>query len=44
MVLELKEPHNVAFDALMPLLPVLGSYLISFIHVGIYWKDVPPFL
>jgi uncharacterized membrane protein len=36
MVLELRVPHNPAFDALMPLLQGLGGYVISFIYVGIY--------
>jgi uncharacterized membrane protein len=38
MVLELKVPHGATFDALLPLLPVLGSYVLSFIYVGIYWN------
>ena len=39
MVLELKVPHSAAFDALLPVLPVLGSYVLSFIYVGIYWNN-----
>jgi uncharacterized membrane protein len=39
MVLELKVPHDAAFDALLPILPVLGSYVLSFIYVGIYWNN-----
>jgi uncharacterized membrane protein len=39
MVLELKVPHGATFDALLPLLPVLGSYVLSFIYVGIYWNN-----
>jgi uncharacterized membrane protein len=39
MVLELKVPHHPDFDALMNLLPVFLSYLISFIYVGIYWNN-----
>ncbi len=39
MVLELKVPHGASFDALLPLLPVLGSYVLSFIYVGIYWNN-----
>jgi len=38
MVLELKVPHEVDFRALLPLWPVLMSYLLSFIYVGIYWN------
>jgi uncharacterized membrane protein len=40
MVLELKVPHGAGFDALVPLLPVLGSYVLSFIYVGIYWSKL----
>jgi uncharacterized membrane protein len=40
MVLELKVPHGATFDALLPLLPVLGSYVLSFIYVGIYWNNL----
>src|SRR6187401_523127 len=39
MVLELKVPHAVEFAALKPLLPVLLSYVLSFIYVGIYWNN-----
>lgn len=39
MVLELKVPHGVGLDVLAPLLPVLLSYLLSFIYVGIYWNN-----
>jgi uncharacterized membrane protein len=39
MVLELKVPHGAGFDVLMPLLPILGSYVLSFIYVGIYWNN-----
>jgi uncharacterized membrane protein len=38
MVLELKVPHGATFDALLPMLPVLGSYVLSFNYVGIYWN------
>jgi uncharacterized membrane protein len=38
MVLELKVPHGATFDDLLPVLPVLGSYVLSFIYVGIYWN------
>jgi uncharacterized membrane protein len=40
MVLELKVPHSATFDALPPVLPVLGSYVLSFIYVGIYWNKL----
>jgi uncharacterized membrane protein len=39
MVLELKVPHEVEFAALKPLLPVLLSYVLSFIYIGIYWNN-----
>jgi uncharacterized membrane protein len=39
MVLELKVPHGAALADLKPLLPVLGSYILSFIYVGIYWNN-----
>ena len=39
MVLELKVPHGAGLDILLPLLPILGSYVLSFIYVGIYWNN-----
>jgi uncharacterized membrane protein len=39
MVLELKVPHGAGFDVLTPLVPILGSYVLSFIYVGIYWNN-----
>jgi uncharacterized membrane protein len=39
MVLELKSPHGVSLAALRPLVPVLLSYLLSFIYIGIYWNN-----
>ena len=39
MVLELKVPHAVDFAALKPVLPVLLSYVLSFIYLGIYWNN-----
>jgi len=39
MVLELKVPHAVELSALKPLLPVLLSYVLSFIYLGIYWNN-----
>ncbi|WEK19943.1 MAG: TMEM175 family protein [Candidatus Pedobacter colombiensis] len=39
MVLELKTPHGTTIAALVPLIPVLMSYLLSFIYVGIYWNN-----
>jgi uncharacterized membrane protein len=39
MVLELKVPHGAELQSLQPLLPVLLSYVLSFIYVGIYWNN-----
>jgi uncharacterized membrane protein len=39
MVLELKAPHEASLDALRPLVPVLLSYALSFLYVGIYWNN-----
>jgi len=39
MVLELKVPHATVLAVLQPLLPVLLSYVLSFIYVGIYWNN-----
>lgn len=39
MVLEMKVPHGTEWAALVPMLPVFGSYLLSFIYVGIYWNN-----
>ncbi len=39
MVLELKVPHNAAPAALLPLLPVFISYVLSFLYIGIYWNN-----
>src|SRR3989440_7602718 len=39
MVLELKVPHAVELAALKPVLPVLLSYVLSFVYLGIYWNN-----
>src|SRR5882762_924328 len=39
MVLELKVPHATELAALKPVLPVLLSYVLSFIYLGIYWNN-----
>ena len=39
MELELKVPHGTGLDALWPLAPILGSYALSFVFVGIYWNN-----
>jgi TMEM175 potassium channel family protein len=39
MVLELKVPHDTDPAALVPLIPVFLSYVLSFIYIGIYWSN-----
>jgi uncharacterized membrane protein len=39
MVLELRPPATADAEALLPLIPVLLSYLLSFVFVGIYWNN-----
>src|SRR5882672_12638803 len=39
MVLELKVPHDDGMKALMPLVPVFLSYVLSFVYIGIYWNN-----
>jgi uncharacterized membrane protein len=39
MVLELKTPKDHTFQALQALAPVIGSYVVSFIYLGIYWNN-----
>jgi uncharacterized membrane protein len=39
MVLELRVPHQSNLAALGPLVPILLSYLLSFIFLGIYWSN-----
>ena len=39
MVLELKRPNGNELTALIGLLPVFLSYVLSFIYVGIYWNN-----
>ena len=39
MVLALQPPHGRDLRALRPLLPVLLSYVLSFVYVGIYWSN-----
>jgi uncharacterized membrane protein len=37
MVLEMKVPHGTDWLALRPLIPVVLSYALSFVFLGIYW-------
>ena len=39
MVLELRVPHGADLAALVPLVPVLLSYVLSFVFIGIYWNN-----
>jgi uncharacterized membrane protein len=39
MVLELKAPEGATLHALLPLLPVFLTYLLSFIYIAIYWNN-----
>jgi len=39
MVLEMKSPRGTGLAALWPLFPVFLSYVLSFVHVGIYWNN-----
>jgi uncharacterized membrane protein len=39
MVLELRVPHDASIAALRPLLPVLASYVLSYVNLGIYWNN-----
>ncbi len=39
MVLELRPPEGTELAALLPLIPVFVSYVLSFIMIGIYWNN-----
>ena len=39
MVLELKVPEEANLNALVQLLPVFTSYVLSFVFIGIYWGN-----
>jgi len=39
MVLEIKVPHGHDFRDLLPLIPIILSYILSFIYLGIYWNN-----
>ncbi len=39
MVLELKIPHGTDWNSLKPIIPTLGSYVLSFVFIGIYWAN-----
>ena len=39
MVLELKVPHSSNWEVIKPLVPLLLSYMLSFVFLGIYWAN-----
>ncbi|MFV0389434.1 MAG: TMEM175 family protein [Pyrinomonadaceae bacterium] len=39
MVLELSVPHETTWRALLPVIPIFLSYVLSFIYIGIYWNN-----
>ncbi|MFL6094545.1 MAG: TMEM175 family protein [Blastococcus sp.] len=39
MVLELPTPHGTTWSALNDALPVLLTYVLSFVYLGIYWNN-----
>jgi uncharacterized membrane protein len=39
MVLELRAPQSAELRALLPTLPTVAIYALSFVHVGIYWNN-----
>src|SRR5215813_6062740 len=39
MVLELHAPAEASWAALLPLLPIFVSYVLSFVLLGIYWNN-----
>ncbi len=39
MVLELRPPEGASLQVLLPLIPSLLTYVLSFIYLGIYWNN-----
>jgi TMEM175 potassium channel family protein len=39
MVLELKTPEGVTWQALVPRVPILLTYVLTFVFLGIYWNN-----
>ena len=39
MVLELEVPEGADWAALRPLVPILCTYVLSFVYLGIYWNN-----
>lgn len=39
MVLDFRVPRGESFQALLPLVPTLLNYVLSFVYIGIYWNN-----
>jgi uncharacterized membrane protein len=39
MVLELRPPDGTSLRALLPILPSVATYAVSFVFIGIYWNN-----
>ena len=39
MVLNMKPPASAELEALLPLWPVFLSYVLSFVHIALYWNN-----
>ena len=39
MVLDLHVPHSADISDLLPVIPVLLCYILSFVYIGIYWNN-----
>ncbi|MGB7941511.1 MAG: TMEM175 family protein, partial [Pseudolabrys sp.] len=39
MVLEIKVPHGATPEALLASLPILLTYVLSFVNVGLFWNN-----
>ena len=39
MVLEIKVPHSASPEALLAILPILLTYVLSFVNVGLFWNN-----
>ena len=39
MVLEMKPPEERSIEALNTILPIVISYVVSFIYIGTYWNN-----
>lgn len=39
MVIEFRPPHEASWESLKPLMPVLLSYVLSFVFLGVYWNN-----